>query len=78
MTYDLRRLARKGFIVREKGTHRYRLTSDGRRLAMFFTKTYARIVTPTLAYLDPALRGLRPLTGGRGLAPPRTNSRRPY
>ncbi|MGH2717150.1 MAG: hypothetical protein ACRDJU_01035 [Actinomycetota bacterium] len=55
MSYDLRRLARKGFIAREKGTHRYRLTADGRRLAMFFTKTYTRVVTPTLAHLDPAL-----------------------
>ena len=55
MTYDLRRLTRKGLIAREKGTHRYRLTPEGRRLAMFFTKTYTRIVTPTLAHLDPGL-----------------------
>jgi hypothetical protein len=44
MTYDLRRLVRKGFIAREKGTQRYRLTPDGRRLAMFFTKAYAQSV----------------------------------
>jgi DNA-binding PadR family transcriptional regulator len=55
MTYDLRRLTRKGLIAREKGTHRYRLTPQGRRLAMFFTKTYTRIITPSLGYLDPAL-----------------------
>lgn len=52
MTYDLRRLRRKGFIERIEGTHGYRLTARGRRLAMFFTKLYARVVTPTLARLD--------------------------
>jgi len=36
-------------------SHRYQLTADGRRLAVFFAKTYARIVTPSLAELDPAL-----------------------
>jgi hypothetical protein len=55
MTYDLRRLTRKGLIAREKGTHSYHLTPEGRRLAMFFTKTYTRIITPYLGYLDPAV-----------------------
>ena len=55
MTYDLRRLRRKGFIQRIPRTHRYQLTSEGRRLAVFFTKTYTRIVNPSLAELDPAL-----------------------
>jgi len=55
MTYDLRRLRRKGFIQRIPRTHRYQLTSEGRRLAVFFTKTYTRIVNPSLAQLDPAL-----------------------
>lgn len=55
MTYDLRRLRRKGLIVRVGGSHSYRLTQHGRRLCLFFTKTYVRIVTPSLAYLDPAL-----------------------
>ena len=32
MGYDLRRLTRKGLITREKGTHHYRLTPEGRRL----------------------------------------------
>jgi hypothetical protein len=36
-------------------SNRYRLTADGRRLAVFFAKTYARLVTPSLAELDPAL-----------------------
>ena len=55
MTYDLRRLRRKGFIQRIPHTHRYELTSEGYRLAVFFTKTYTRIVNPALAELDPAL-----------------------
>jgi hypothetical protein len=46
MTFDLRRLRRKGFIRRLPGSQRYELTADGRRLAVFFTKTYARIVCP--------------------------------
>ncbi len=55
MTYDLRRLRRKGFLVRIERSNRYRLTTDGRRLAVFFAKTYARVVTPSLAELDPVL-----------------------
>ena len=55
MTYDLRRLRRKGLIQRIPHTQRYQLTSEGRRLAVFFTKTYTRIVNPSLAELDPTL-----------------------
>jgi hypothetical protein len=55
MTYDLRRLRRKRLIERLPGTQRYTLTPDGRRLAVFFTKTYTRVVCPSLAELDPHL-----------------------
>jgi hypothetical protein len=55
MTYDLRRLRRKGFIQRIPRTQRYQLTTEGRRLAVFLTKTYTRIVNPSLAELDPSL-----------------------
>jgi hypothetical protein len=55
MTYDLRRLRRKRLIERLPGTQRYTLTPDGRRLAVFFTKTHTRIVCPSLAELDPQL-----------------------
>ena len=55
MTYDLRRLRRKGFIQRIPHTQRYELTREGRRLAVFFTKTYTRILNPSLAELDPTL-----------------------
>jgi hypothetical protein len=54
MTYDLRRLRANGFLVRIEGSNRYRLTAHGRRLAVFFAKTYARVVNPSLAELDPA------------------------
>jgi hypothetical protein len=55
MTYDLRRLCRKGLLRRLPGSQRYQLTADGRRLAVFFTKTYTRIICPSLTELDPKL-----------------------
>jgi hypothetical protein len=55
MTYDLRRLRHNGFLVRIEHSNRYRLSQDGRRLAVFFAKTYARVLTPALAELDPNL-----------------------
>jgi hypothetical protein len=55
MTYDLRRLRRTGFIQRIPRTQRYELTREGRRLAVFFTKTYTRILNPSLAELDATL-----------------------
>jgi hypothetical protein len=45
-TYDLRRLKRKALIQNIKGTHRYQITRLGRRVAVLFTKTYARVLTP--------------------------------
>jgi hypothetical protein len=57
MTYDLRRLRGKGLIQRIPRSHRYQLTEQGRRIAVFFTKTYTRIVNPSLAELDPRLPG---------------------
>jgi predicted MarR family transcription regulator len=54
-TYDLRRLKRKGLIVRLSGHHRYQLTPLGRRVAVLFTKVYGRVLAPGLAELDPRL-----------------------
>jgi hypothetical protein len=54
-TYDLRRLVRNGLVRRVPHSHRYELTEEGRRLSVFFTKTYTRIVNPSLAELDPTL-----------------------
>jgi hypothetical protein len=36
-------------IVRIPGTHRYKVTSQGLRLAMFFNRTHARLLRPKLA-----------------------------
>ena len=55
MTYDLRRLRRKGLIRRIPKSQRYQLTGFGRRTAVFYTKTHVRIVNPSLAELDPKL-----------------------
>jgi Mn-dependent DtxR family transcriptional regulator len=55
MTYDLRRLRRNGLIRRIPTSQRYELTEHGRRIAVFFTKTYTRILNPSLTELDPAL-----------------------
>jgi hypothetical protein len=54
-TYDLRRLRRKGLIVRLPGAQRYQLTSLGRRVAVLFTKTHGRVLAPGFALLDPLL-----------------------
>ena len=54
-TYDLRRLRRKGLIVKIPKSHRYQLTADGRRVAVLFTKAFNRVLTPGLSLLDPNL-----------------------
>ena len=53
MTYDLRRLRLHGLITRIPGTQRYRVTPLGLRTALFFTRTYARILRPGLARILP-------------------------
>lgn len=40
-TYDLRRLRLHGIIV---GSHRYQLTPDGLRIALFFCRIYPRLL----------------------------------
>ena len=54
-TYDLRRLRRKGLIIRLQGHHRYQLTPLGRQVAVLFTKTYGRVLAPGMTMLDPRL-----------------------
>src|SRR5882724_5164522 len=54
-TYDLRRLKRKGLILKTPHSHRYQLTPLGRRVAVLFTKTYGRVLAPGLSALDPYL-----------------------
>jgi hypothetical protein len=54
MTYDLRRLRLHGLVERLPHTHRYRVTPFGLRVAMFFTRTYDRLLRQGLAHtLDP-------------------------
>jgi len=54
-TYDLRRLKRKGLIVKIVGKQLYQLTSLGRRVAVLSTKAYGRVLAPGLSALDPRL-----------------------
>ena len=54
MTYDLRRLRLHGLIQRIPHSHRYELTPTGLRIALFFTRTYARLLRPKLAEIMPA------------------------
>jgi hypothetical protein len=51
MTYDLRRLRLHGLIERIPRSHRYRVTLFGFRIALFYTRTHARILRPGLAEL---------------------------
>ena len=54
MTYDLRRLRLHGIIERIAHSHRYQLTQDGLRIALFFSRTYARLLRPKLAEIMPS------------------------
>ena len=51
ITYQLRRLPLHGLIVRQPGTHRYAVTDQGLRIALFFTRSYARLLRPGLSEL---------------------------
>jgi predicted MarR family transcription regulator len=49
MSYDLGRLRLNGVIERMEGTNTYRVTTDGQRVAIFYTKIYNRLLRPLLA-----------------------------
>lgn len=53
MTYDLRRLRLAGLIRRIPRSNRYLLTPDGIRIAVFYTKTYNRLLVPLTAADQP-------------------------
>src|SRR5215831_16115414 len=53
MTYHLRRLRLHGLIERIPGTHRYRVTRQGGRTALFCTRASNRILRPGLAQIIP-------------------------
>lgn len=48
-SYDLGRLASNGLIARRAGTNTYDLTSEGQRVAIFYTKLHTRLLRPLLA-----------------------------
>ncbi len=50
-TYDLRRLRHHGFIERIPHSHRYRVTAQGHRQALFLTRTHHRLLRDGLAEL---------------------------
>lgn len=52
MTYDLRRLRLHGLVERIHG-HTYRLTSDGHRFAVFYSKLGKRVIPPLFAVQRP-------------------------
>jgi hypothetical protein len=53
VTYDLRRLRLHGLIKRIPRSHRYEVTSSGLRYALFFTRSYDRLLRPGLAVVLP-------------------------
>jgi hypothetical protein len=53
MTYQLRRLRLHGLIERRPKTHRYRVTPHGLRVALFFTRSIARLIRPGLSRIMP-------------------------
>lgn len=53
MTYDLRRLRLHGLIERIPKSHRYLLTKRGIITALFFTRTYARVLRSGCAQTSP-------------------------
>lgn len=53
MSYDLGRLRLNGLIERLEGTNTYRITPEGQRVAVFYTKIYNRLLRPLLAANTP-------------------------
>ena len=53
MTYDPRRLRLHGLIKRIPKSHRYDVTPEDLRIALFFTRTYARLLLPKFAQIMP-------------------------
>ena len=58
ITYQLRRLRLHGLIERMPNSFHYRVTDFGFRVALFFARTYNRLLRPGLAAALPALRAI--------------------
>lgn len=54
MTYDLRRLRLHHIIERLPHSHNYRITPQGLRVALFFSRAYTRLLRPKLAQVMPS------------------------
>ncbi len=52
MSYDLRRLQRKGLVERQPYSNRYLITALGRQLILFCAKFYSRVIGAHLGQLD--------------------------
>lgn len=62
MSYDLRRLRLHGLIQRIPTTNRYELTHQGLNVAMFFSRTYLRLMRPAFSEIaDPLAPARSPL-----------------
>src|SRR5206468_2244128 len=62
MSYDLRRLRLHGLLERIPKTQRYRLTTFGLKTALFYSRTYQRLLRPALSQLhDPRTSPSSPL-----------------
>ena len=53
MSYDLRRLRLHGVIERIDKSHRYQLTALGLKMALFYSRTYNRIIRPNCRSCQP-------------------------
>jgi predicted MarR family transcription regulator len=53
MTHDLRRLRLAGLIHRLPHSNRYTVTTEGIRIAIFYTKVYNRLLVPLTAADQP-------------------------
>ncbi|HEX6878815.1 MAG TPA: hypothetical protein VF135_00495 [Terriglobales bacterium] len=60
MTYDLRRLLRKGIIYRQQGASRYFLTPHGWKVSRLFARLEARVFRPAMAAFGDDVTGLPP------------------
>jgi hypothetical protein len=61
MTYHLRRLRLHGLITRLPHTHRYQVTDEGLRLALFCTRLAARVLRPGITAILPATTTTDPI-----------------
>lgn len=56
MSYDLRRLRLHGIVQRVDKSHRYQLTAFGLKTALFYSRTYSRVIRPGLSLLSSPIK----------------------